>query len=72
MASPIGLPTLGPTFALRTNSAIACPASLYRNISDTDAATLLVAVDPATPARKLKMASCAMLSGKAHPMLKIA
>jgi len=41
-------------------------------MSETEAATFVTAVEPATPERKLKITTCAMLRGRAQPMLKIA
>ena len=41
-------------------------------MSETEAATLVTAVEPATPERKLKTMTWAMLRGKAQPMLKMA
>ena len=66
--SPIGLPTLGPMFALATKSAIGWPAlSASPKRSAIVPATLDKAVLPAAPARNWNIMSIGRFRARAVP-----
>lgn len=71
MRPPISAPSTAPMVGPNEYTACATPRSFFPNMSPTEPAPNVGLVDPATPAKNLKVRSAEILGAKAHKTEKM-